>query len=123
MEKVLGLQLCYNLSDSIVQCDRHRCVNLPWVIRNVADSVHISLRRLVIWLMDGIICQVEKERLCRMAIDKGDCLLSEKISQIAGFLHQPAVFPNKTIIVGLLGIEEAIKLIKASLGRKQVGRE
>src|SRR5207248_11097334 len=80
-------------------------------------------RRLVIRLMDGIICQVEKERLCRMAIDKGNCLLSESISEIGGLLHQRPVFPDATIIVGLLGIEEAIELVKASLRRKQVRRE
>ncbi len=82
VENVLSLQGLQHLPHAIVQRDDHRGVLFSVWIGDVCNPIHVDCRRLIIWRVHGIICQVEEKRLCRMVIDKGDCFPRESIGQI-----------------------------------------
>src|SRR5438105_7983480 len=85
-KKIICLEGLHDASHTIIQSHFHRRQELPVRVSDIGNAIEIFLRRFV-GLMRRVIGEVEKERLCDMAINKGDRLASERIGKILAFVN------------------------------------
>src|SRR5207302_1860894 len=115
IQEVIRLKGLQHLSDAVVQRNRHRRVNLPGAIGNISNSLEIAVRRNIIRCMDSVICQVKKERLRRVAIDKIDSFPSERISQIFRFYNRRLISVKLRMVVMRARVQKTVELIETPL--------
>src|SRR5438874_2328207 len=65
--------------------------------------------------MDSVICQVKKERLRRVAIDKVDSFPSESISQIFRFYNRRLISVKLRMVVMGARVQKTVELIETPL--------
>src|SRR5207237_4363846 len=85
IQDVIILERLQDLSDPVVQRHHHGCVVPAVRVGDIGNSLQIDVRRLVVWCMDRVVGQIEKERLGGMIVNKSDRFTGESISKVLSF--------------------------------------